>query len=201
VLRDRGISAVALHGDLEQAQRSQVLVRFSNRSASVLVATDVAARGLHIEGVDVVFNYELPPQPNVYVHRIGRTGRAGRRGVAVSLVTQRELPRLAAIEAQLPSGGIQLHALPESVPAEALTTTLTTLEINGGRRSKLRPGDLLGALTAGGSIPGKAVGRIDLFDETTYVAVDDLHVSRALRLLNQQKIKGRQFRARSLPTR
>ena len=197
-LQDQGISAVALHGDLDQAERAQMLVRFSNRSATVLVATDVAARGLDIQGVDAVFNYELPAQPTVYVHRIGRTGRADRQGVAVSLVSDRERPRLAAIEAQLPDQEIRLCPLSEARQAELLSARVTTLEINGGRRSKLRPGDLLGALTAGNSIPGSAVGKIDLFDQTSYVAVDDVHVGRALRLLNGQKIKGKQFRARAL---
>lgn len=196
-LHAQGIASVALHGDLDQAERTQVLVRFSNRSATVLIATDVAARGLDIKDLDAVFNYELPPQPEVYVHRIGRTGRAGLEGIAVSLVADREVPRLLAIEAQTP--GIAM--VPRQIPATpqagaALVPAMTTLEINGGRRNKLRPGDLLGALTAADGIPGAAVGAIDLFDNACYVAVQNAHAKRALSQLGRNPIKGKQFRAR-----
>src|SRR5210317_449237 len=113
-LQAEGIIAIALHGDLDQAQRNQVLVRFSNRSASVLVATDVAARGLDVKDIDAVFNYELPPQAEVYVHRIGRTGRAGKTGVAVSLVEEREMWRLEEIEKSLPDSNIQQRGIPDA---------------------------------------------------------------------------------------
>ena len=101
-IQSENIVAIALHGDLDQAQRNQVLVRFSNRSVSVLIATDVAARGLDVKDIDAVFNYELPQQPEVYVHRIGRTGRAGKTGISVSLVEEREMWRLHEIEKSLP---------------------------------------------------------------------------------------------------
>jgi len=113
-LQSEKIVALALHGDLDQAQRNQVLVRFSNRSASVLVATDVAARGLDVKDIDAVFNYELPQQPEVYVHRIGRTGRAGKTGIAVSLVEEREMWRLQEIEKSLPDSLIQQRGIPDA---------------------------------------------------------------------------------------
>jgi ATP-independent RNA helicase DbpA len=199
-LQAHNIVAVALHGDLDQAERTQVLVRFANRSASVLIATDVAARGLDVQDIDVVFNYELPAraQAEVYVHRIGRTGRAGKEGVAVSLVEQREVPRLLAIEDLLPDGVLQQCEIPEAErSADGLIPVMTTIQISGGRKNKLRPGDLLGTLTAEGGIPGDAVGSIDLFDSYSYVAVRNAHVRNALRQLASRPIKGRQYRARA----
>lgn len=196
-LKDQKIVAVALHGDLDQARRNQVLVRFSNRSASVLVATDVAARGIDVKDVDVVFNYELPPQGETYVHRIGRTGRAGQSGAAVSLVEEREAWRLLEIEKAMPTAAIQQREIPTmEEPATSLLPKMTTLRIDGGRKNKLRPGDLLGALTAANTIPGKAVGQIDLFETCGYVAIQNAHASTALRQLNNRPIKGRKYRAR-----
>jgi len=97
-LDNSGFSVQALHGDLEQKHRDQVLVRFANKSCSVLAATDVAARGLDIKDMQAVINYELPWDAEIYVHRIGRTGRAGKKGLALSLCTEKELNRVKAIE-------------------------------------------------------------------------------------------------------
>jgi ATP-independent RNA helicase DbpA len=196
-LQAQKIEAVALHGDLDQAQRNQVLVRFSNRSASVLVATDVAARGLDVKDIDAVFNYELPPQAEVYIHRIGRTGRAGKTGVAVSLVEEREMWRLTEIEKALPAAVLQQRGIPDAKRGDdSLQPLMTTIQISGGRKNKLRPGDLLGALTAQGGIPGEAVGSIDLFDTYAYVAVQNAHVRTAQKQLSERPIKGRKYRAR-----
>ena len=197
-LQSEGIVAIALHGDLDQAQRNQVLVRFSNRSASVLVATDVAARGLDVKDIDAVFNDEVPPQAEVYVHRIGRTGRAGKSGVAVSLVEEREMWRLEEIQKSLPDALIQQRGIPDARRGDdTLVPLMTTIQISGGRKNKLRPGDLLGALTAQGGIPGNAVGKIDLFDSYSYVAVQSKHAAKALRQLGDRPIKGRKYRARA----
>ncbi len=197
-LQSENIVAIALHGDLDQAQRNQVLVRFSNRSASVLIATDVAARGLDVKDIDAVFNYELPQQPEVYVHRIGRTGRAGKTGISVSLVEEREMWRLQEIEKSLPDSLIRQRGIPDARRGdETLVPSMTTIQISGGRKNKLRPGDLLGALTAQGGIPGDAVGKIDLFDNVGFVAVQNKHVSKALRQLSDRPIKGKKYRARA----
>jgi len=196
-LQVENIVALALHGDLDQAERNQVLVRFSNRSASVLIATDVAARGLDVKDIDAVFNYELPAQAEIYIHRIGRTGRAGKTGVAVSLVEDREMWRLEEIEKSLPDALIQQRGIPDAKRGdESLIPKFTTIHISGGRKNKLRPGDLLGALTAQGGIPGDAVGSIDLFDIYGYVAVQNAYVNKALQQLSSQPIKGRKYRAR-----
>jgi len=197
-LRVEGIVAVALHGDLDQIQRNQVLVRFSNRSASVLIATDVAARGLDVKDIDAVFNYELPQQAEIYVHRIGRTGRAGKTGVAVSLVEDREIWRLEEIEKALPDAVLQQRGIPDAKRGDdSLVPLMTTVQISGGRKNKLRPGDLLGALTAQGGIPGSAVGSIDLFDVYCYVAIENAYVTKALHQLGDRPIKGRKYRARA----
>ncbi|MCJ7592732.1 MAG: ATP-dependent RNA helicase DbpA [Woeseiaceae bacterium] len=196
-LQVENIVALALHGDLDQAERNQVLVRFSNRSASVLIATDVAARGLDVKDIDAVFNYELPAQAEIYIHRIGRTGRAGKTGVAVSLIEDREMWRLEEIEKSLPDALIQQRGIPDAKRGdESLIPKFTTIHISGGRKNKLRPGDLLGALTAQGGIPGDAVGSIDLFDIYGYVAVQNAHVNKALQQLSSRPIKGRKYRAR-----
>lgn len=196
-LQAQDIVAVALHGDLDQAERTQVLVRFANRSASVLIATDVAARGLDVSDLDAVFNFELPKQAEIYVHRIGRTGRAGKQGVAVSLVEEREQWRLQGIDELLPDANLQQRGIPDAKrSADTLTPAMTTIQINGGRKNKLRPGDLLGALTAQGGVPGAAVGSIDLFDTYSYVAVRAAEAKKALRQLSDRPIKGRKYRAR-----
>jgi ATP-independent RNA helicase DbpA len=193
----QNIVAVALHGDLDQAERTEVLVRFANRSATVLVATDVAARGIDVKDVDAVFNYELPKQAEVYVHRIGRTARAGKQGVAVSLVEQREEWRWQEIEALLPDAHPKKCGIPDARnSADVLSPAMTTIQINGGRKNKLRPGDLLGALTADGGVPGDSVGSIDLFDACSYVAVRNAGTQIAMRQLANRPIKGRMYRAR-----
>ncbi|MFK8014022.1 MAG: ATP-dependent RNA helicase DbpA [Gammaproteobacteria bacterium] len=198
-LRDRGIAALALHGDLDQAERNEVLVRFANHSASVLIATDVAARGLDVKNLDVVVNYELPRQAEVYVHRIGRTGRAGAQGLAVSLVEERELWRWRDIEALMPDDIPKHTAIPDAPrDSDVLAPAMTTIKINGGRKNKLRPGDLLGALTAENGVPGDSVGSIDLFDKVAYVAIRNANAGKALRQLAGRPIKGRKYRAWSV---
>jgi ATP-independent RNA helicase DbpA len=196
-LRAKNVAAVALHGDLDQAQRSRVLVQFANRSASVLIATDVAARGLDVEDLDVVINYELPPQPDVYIHRIGRTGRAGKAGVAISLIEDRELHRLHDIEIANPDLVVKQRPISDSEKSkDVLKPAMKTILISGGRKHRLRPGDVLGTLTADGGVPGSAVGSIDVFDVCCYVAVENAVATRALRQLSSRPVKGRKYKAR-----
>jgi len=195
----KGISAMALHGDLEQRDRDQVLAMFANRSLSVLVATDVAARGLDIDALDMVINVELARDSEIHVHRIGRTGRAGKRGVAVSLVAPAEAHRARAIEErqQAPLDWYPLSAL-KALPGEPLQPPMVTLCIAAGRKEKLRPGDILGALTGDAGIPGAQVGKIALFDFQAFVAVERGVARKALARLNAGKIKGRSLKVRVL---
>ena len=196
-LRSRGFAALALHGDLEQRARDQVLVRFANRSASVLVATDVAARGLDIEQLDAVVNYHIARDPEVHVHRVGRTGRAGHKGLALTLFSAGEDYRAARLEEYL-GQEIEVDELPpfRLLEKPAFRPAMATLQIDGGRKQKVRPGDILGALTGENGIAGKQVGKITVFDYCAYVAVDRDAAKPALRKLRAGKIKGRSFRVR-----
>lgn len=209
-LQAAGLSADRLDGDLDQFQRNQVLARFRNQSLRLLVATDVAGRGIDVEGLDLVVNFELPQQAEAYVHRIGRTGRAGQSGLAVSLATEKQSEHLAAIEA---ATGVALEASDRGclvgVHAGAVLSGLAkpapmdTLLISGGRKDKVRPGDVLGALTGeAGGLKRADVGKIEVQDQRTYVAVVHRHSRNAVDQLNRGRIKGRRFRAqlvRSLP--
>ena len=198
-LRQRGVSALALHGDLEQKERDLVLVRFANRSVPVLVATDVAARGLDIKELAAVINYELPRDPEIYIHRIGRTGRAGGTGLALSLFAPAEAHRVNAIEAYQGSK-VPLAPLPDldALGSFSLPAPMVTLCIDGGRKEKVRPGDILGALTADQALSADKVGKIDIFDHVAYVAIARNLQDKALRILSEKPIKGRRFKVRAL---
>ncbi|WP_230381646.1 ATP-dependent RNA helicase DbpA [Pseudomonas fulva] len=196
-LTAKGIVAQALHGDLEQRDRDQVLTMFANRSSSVLVATDVAARGLDIDGLDMVINVELARDAEIHVHRVGRTGRAGEKGIAVSLVAPAEGHRAQAIETlqKSPLRWDPLDSL-KNKGGEPLLPVMSTLCIAAGRKDKLRPGDILGALTGDAGIPGKQVGKIAIFDFQAFVAVERALAKPAMQRLNSGKIKGRSLKVR-----
>ena len=198
-LRFHGVDALALHGDLEQRERDQVWVRFSNGSASVLVATDVAARGLDMDDLELVINYHVALDAEVHVHRIGRTGRAGQQGKAYTLFSPRESRKVNALEDEQ-NVIIQQESLPsEDVLKKAFPSpTMATLQIDGGKKSKLRPGDILGGLTGHGGIQGTEVGKINMFATYAYVAVERSVAKVALKKLGQDKLKGRQFRVRQI---
>jgi ATP-independent RNA helicase DbpA len=198
-LEQCGIAAAALHGDLEQRDRDQVLVQFKQRSCRVMVATDVAARGLDIDDLGAVINYELPRNADTYVHRIGRTGRAGKDGLALTLFADSERYKLDSIskylQRELPFEAIDmLRNTDDRIPAP----DFITLCIAGGRKQKIRPGDILGALTGDAGIDGKAVGKIDVMDFAAYVAIERNVANKALGQLINCKIKGRKFKVRRL---
>lgn len=203
-LSQQGFHVQALHGDIEQKQREQVLTQFANRSSSILIATDVAARGLDIKELPAVFNFELSPDPEVHLHRIGRTSRAGHVGLAISLFIPSELFRIKIIESRLnaavkieKSSSLKTGDLHSLIPGQ-LIPPMITLSINGGRKDKLRAGDILGALTADDQLLAKQIGKIDVFDNLTYIAVERSIAKQALAILSEGKIKGRKFRARKL---
>jgi len=198
-----GFSAAALHGDMEQRDRDEVLVQFGNRSCNILVASDVAARGLDIQDLGAVINFELPSDPDVYVHRIGRTGRAGRTGLALSLVSPREMPRALQLEKLLADAGQgslrwSRPTLANLKTCRAPAAPMATLRIDAGRTDKLRPGDIVGALTGDAGLKVEAVGKIDVFATRSYVAISRSQAQRALERLQAGKIKGRNFRVRSI---
>lgn len=196
-LSGQRIEAAALHGDLDQRMRDQVLALFANQSVAVLVATDVAARGLDIEALPLVINYELPKNAESYIHRIGRTGRAGATGIALSLFTTGEQQRLRLIEALLDQPCIcDVPASLNAAPGYELRGIMSTIRIDAGRKNKLRPGDLLGALTKDAGLKGDQIGKIDVFDFHTLVGVERSIANQALTYLQSGKVKGRTVKAR-----
>ncbi len=198
LLYSKGFRALAIHSDFEQRQREEVLLQFANLSCSVLVATDVASRGLDIKDLPLVVNYDLPSSADIYTHRIGRTGRCGKSGIAISLFTARETFKIEAIE--------KLHNITfTKIEKRTLKTdnliskpSMRTLCIQAGKKNKLRPGDILGALTKDAGLAAKDVGKIDIFDFHAYVAISQQFATHALNKLSESKIKGMTLRMRYL---
>ena len=198
-----GISADRLDGDLEQFHRDQVLARFRNHSVRLLVATDVAGRGIDIKGLDLVINFEIPQQTEAYVHRIGRTGRAGKTGIAISIAIAGQDARLRAIEERTGTGIEELtrnsddhRGVDELLRSLAQRPKMQTILISGGRKDKVRPGDILGALTGeAGGLRGEQVGKIEIQERLSYVAVAQSVCHAAVKRLNSGRIKGKRFRA------
>ncbi len=199
LLRDHQIGALAIHGDLDQRERDQVLVRFANNSSPVLVATDVAARGLDIKSLQAVINYELPRDPEIYIHRIGRTGRAGEKGLALSIFAESEQYRVKAIEDYQKKPCVcDVYLSLDRDPDYKLQSPMVTIQLDTGRKNKMRPGDLLGALTGDAGLAGSQIGKIDIFDMTSYVAIERGALRQALNYLANGKVKGRTVRARKV---
>ena len=198
-LADEGFSAVALHGDLEQRDRERTLIHFSNKSASILVATDVAARGLDIDDMDMVINYHLAHDTQTHVHRVGRTGRAGKKGIACSIYGEAEAFKIAQI-----GDHYERDITPEQMPPFNLLDKppyrpeMVTLMIDSGKKQKVRAGDILGALTGKDGVAGRQVGKINVLDNVAFVAVERNSSKPALRTLTEGNIKGRKIRARRL---
>lgn len=194
-LRAQGFSALALYGELEQRERDEILVLFANRSCSVLVATDVAARGLDIQSLQAVINVDVSKDTEVHIHRIGRTGRGSETGLALSLCAPNEKKWVKLIE-QYQDGPVQWHdlkELDEDAAAPALAAPMVTLCIMGGKKDKLRPGDLLGALTGDAGLTKEQVGKINVAEFMTYVALERSVAESAFKRLNGGNPLGRDF--------
>ncbi len=199
VLHGLGIHALTLNGDLEQRERDQVLIQFANRSSSVLVATDVAARGLDIAQLEAVINVDVTPDPEVHIHRIGRTGRADQDGWALSLCSATDRNRIITI-AQTMRIEPEWHDLSalQNDDDSPLVPPMVTLQILGGRKEKIRPGDVLGALTGEAGFTREQVGKITVTDQSTYVAVTRNIANEAVRKLSAGKVKGKTVKVRAL---
>ena len=196
-LNEAGQSALALHGDLEQRDRDQTLVRFANGSARVLVATDVAARGLDIKSLELVVNFELAWDPEVHVHRIGRTARAGNSGLAISFCAPEEAQR-ANILSEMLQITLNWVSAPTQRMVAPLVAEMATLCIDGGTKAKMRPGDVLGALTGDIGLDGADIGKITVHPAHVYVAVRQSVAHKAWKQLQNGKIKGKTCRVRLL---
>jgi ATP-independent RNA helicase DbpA len=199
VLHAQGIKALTLNGDMEQRERDQVLIQFANRSCSVLVATDVAARGLDIEKLEAVINVDVTPDPEVHVHRIGRTGRADQNGWALSLCAPTDRNRIITI-ARMMHIEPEWHELDElqNDDPSPLVPPMVTLQILGGRKEKIRAGDVLGALTGDAGYTREQVGKISVTEFSTYVAVARDIAREAVRKLSAGKVKGKTVKVRAL---
>lgn len=199
MLSDAGFSSLALNGDMEQQERDQVLIRFANKSCSILVATDVAARGLDIKELPAVINYELAFDHDVHIHRIGRTGRAGHKGLALSLTTPADAERVCVIKEKLihPLRWGNIGELTKS-DTTIFLPEMVTVCLDAGRKNKIRPGDILGALTKDAGLPSDAIGKIDIAAFCSYVAIHQSQVDKAYRYLQNGKLKGRKVNVKKL---
>ena len=255
----RGYSAEGLHGDMKQVQRDRVMKNFRNGKTDILIATDVAARGIDVDDVEAVFNYDLPQDDEYYVHRIGRTGRAGRCGKAFSFVKGKEVYKLKDIQRYCKTK-IYAQPIPSSddvakiraekimdqistiIDEENLTSVIDIIEnqinesdytamdiaaaflyqamgaseistaeskddydfhntgaedgmvrlfINVGKKDKIKPGDILGAIAGESGMPGRLVGAIDMYDKYTFVEVPAEYGKEVLNAMKNAKIKGR----------
>ena len=202
LLQQQGFNALALYGELEQRERDQVLAQFSNRSCSVLVATDVASRGLDISQLEAVINVDITPDPEVHVHRVGRTGRAGASGLALCLASMNDMGAVGKIE-QYQHFSSTWFGLETLTPAstDPLLAPMVSLQILGGRKEKIRPGDVLGALTneeGGPAYTREQIGKIQVTEFCTFVAVDRQIASAACAKLNAGRIKGKSVKVRMM---
>ena len=194
-LYDSGINILVLHSGLDQKERNETLILFSNKSYRVLIATDVASRGLDINDIELIINYDLPDNTEIYTHRIGRTARAGKSGHAVSLVNDvdmelfKELKTYKNLEFDLLS-----HNKLKFNENLKLTPKWQTIYINGGKKNKMRAGDILGALTSGIGISANDVGKIDILEYSSYVAIKNSVINKVYKELQRIKIKGKNFK-------
>jgi len=190
-LQKAKIDAIAIHGDLEQYERNDVLVQFANKSCPILVATDVAARGLDIKELSMVVNYDIPHGSETYTHRIGRTGRAGADGIAITLFNSFEIDKADEYK-----NDTRKFESSESLKVKAgfeMKPQYVTLVIEGGKKDKVRAGDLLGALTGDAGLKGSSIGKIDIYDRQSYVAIERALIKEAHAQLSKGKIKGKKF--------
>ena len=190
-LQKMKIDAIAIHGDLEQYERNDVLVQFANKSCPILVATDVAARGLDIKELSMVVNFDIPHGSETYTHRIGRTGRAGAEGIAITLYDNYESEKADEYD-----NGARLFNDTESlkkVENFEMLPLFITLVIEGGKKDKVRAGDILGALTGDAGLDGSSIGKIDIYDRQSYVAIERKFIDDAHKRLGDGKIKGKKF--------
>lgn len=198
-LKQEGFSAIALNGDMEQTDRDLAIIQFTQQSCSILVATDVAARGLDIKELPLVINYDLAYESDVHTHRIGRTGRAGSKGIAISLTMPADAHRICAIEdtqtTPLTWGKIAEIPKPTTTP---FAPSMITLSLDAGKKDKIRAGDILGALTKDFGLPGDVIGKIDVFPLKSYVAINKSHAKQALQYFQSGKLKGKRVNVRKI---
>jgi len=206
-LRDRGMDVKALHGDMSQGSRDGVMLAFKSGRLKILVATDVAARGLDISTVTHIINYDVPTSPDTYVHRIGRTGRVGRSGRAITFVEPRQLREVEAIERHIgltitpwEPGASVAPARVEAPPrrhskphvGRGDDDTYTKLVMNGGRAAGLSVADIVAAVTRTAGLDGEAVRDVQLLERFAFLAVPSQDADRVVDALQGESLHGRQ---------
>ncbi len=194
-LCDNKFLAQELNSNLDQRQRDETLLMFANGTIPILVATDVASRGIDIKDIELVINYDLPNDRELYTHRIGRTGRAGTKGEAISLYTSSQKEKISQIAPEIDYDKIANLRADSSF---VLTSNLNTVCINGGKKSKLRAGDILGTLCKDIGIDGKHIGKINIHDRCSYVAIYADMTNKVLQGIQNTKIKNKKFKAWAL---
>jgi ATP-dependent RNA helicase DeaD len=204
-LRDRGFNVRALHGDMTQGARDGVMIAFKGGSLPLLVATDVAARGLDITGVSHVINFDVPTSPDVYVHRIGRTGRVGRSGRAITFYEHRQRREIEAIER---NAGVKLSPWVEDAHVAPMPVTppprrhskprvsdngggpLSKLIVSGGRAAGLEPSDIIHAITAAAHLDGEAVRNVRVLERFTFLEVPESDADRVIERTRGTEVRG-----------
>jgi ATP-independent RNA helicase DbpA len=188
-----GFDSLAFHGDFSQYERDEIFIRFSNRSIPILVATDIASRGLDIDDVNLVVNYDLPDKPENYTHRIGRTGRLDAKGIAISIyqIEQKDKLNFIAPKVIKKSFENRIKKLP-------IQTSLVTLVIAGGKQQKVRKGDILGTLCKDLNINSSHIGNINITPKVSFVAIDKDIFIKVLKNVERIKIKGKRFKVWTL---
>lgn len=211
-MKSAGYLCGTLHGGMEQRDRLNTINGFKRGEFQFLIATDVAARGIHVEDISLVINYDIPQDNESYVHRIGRTGRAGNEGAAVTLVTPDELGYLAELEQYLrykipkreipaieevEKGKLIFQKNNKAKPklksdkTDELNREITRIRINAGKKTKMRPGDVLGAVTNIAGVNGGDIGIIDVQDTCSYVEILGGKGDLVMTALKDTKIKGK----------
>ncbi len=204
-LRDRGLNVRALHGDMTQGARDGVMISFKSGNLPLLVATDVAARGLDISGISHVINFDVPTSPDVYVHRIGRTGRVGRSGRAITFYERRQRREIEAIERH---AGVKLspwvkdaHVAPTPVTPPPRRHSkprvsangrgpLSKLIVSGGRAAGLEPSDIIHAITSAAQLDGEAVRNVRMLELFTFVEVPESEAERVIERTRGTEVRG-----------
>ncbi|WP_439883104.1 ATP-dependent RNA helicase DbpA [Pontibacter sp. MBLB2868] len=196
LLQEQGISVKALHGGMEQVDRDKTMTLFRNRSTQVLVATDVAARGLDIAALQNIIHYELPIDAAAYLHRSGRTGRAGKSGTVYTLATSRDEKTLRDWEQVRMDEWLSAGTLKDKAPtaAETSAAAFATLHISGGRKDKISPRDIVGALIAEAGLKADHIGKIEIQDRMSFVAVPAAESIVIAQKLSDGRIKGRKYK-------
>lgn len=188
-LKRGGHAVTTIHGNLEQEARQEAIIKFSNGSSPVLVATDVASRGIDIDNVELVVNYDLPFDKEVYTHRIGRTGRAGSTGKAISFYTSGSTKTAYILKE---AKRLELDNTQNSRNFKIISH-YQTIALNGGKKQKLRKGDILGTFCKEMGLKPEQIGAITLMANRTYIAIDKRVLEKVLKMLKSTRIKKRKY--------